>query len=136
MKNCNRCKQDLPLDSFNVKGTGYQPFCKKCQKAYHREWYSKNKAARIRQIKVRKTRLTAEHQERIRVIKSVPCVDCGGMFGYWQMDFDHLRDKNFNIATAAGAGLSWSAIEAEIAKCEVVCANCHRTRTFNRMKEP
>ncbi len=47
------------------------------------------------------------------------------------LEFDHLRDKAFAI----GASLpyrNWEAILAEIAKCDVVCANCHRRRTARR----
>ena len=47
------------------------------------------------------------------------------------LEFDHLGDKAFNI----GEGLrdrSWRAIVEEMAKCEVVCANCHRRRTARR----
>jgi hypothetical protein len=47
------------------------------------------------------------------------------------LEFDHLRDKEFGI----GAGLvqkGWETILAEIEKCEVVCANCHRRRTAQR----
>jgi hypothetical protein len=48
------------------------------------------------------------------------------------MDFDHVgEDKLMNIAKMAG--LSWARIEAEIAKCEVVCSNCHRIRTWQRL---
>ena len=44
------------------------------------------------------------------------------------LEFDHVRDKSFNI----GAGLpyrNWASVLAEVEKCEVVCANCHRRRT-------
>jgi hypothetical protein len=30
-------------------------------------------------------------------------------------------------------GFSWAAIKKEILKCEVVCANCHRIRTYDRL---
>jgi hypothetical protein len=48
------------------------------------------------------------------------------------MDFDHLHSKFKSISRLVSNGMS-SALEAEIAKCEVVCANCHRIRTHNRM---
>lgn len=49
------------------------------------------------------------------------------------MDFDHLGDKRFLISSAARRGISFDKIKQEIAKCEVVCANCHRNRTHMRM---
>jgi len=46
------------------------------------------------------------------------------------MDFDH-RDPNVkvdHVASMLSAGVN--KLEAEIAKCDVVCANCHRIRTY------
>jgi len=48
------------------------------------------------------------------------------------MDFDHRfpDEKSFNIGRDALAGrCSLEQLEREIAKCDVVCANCHRIRT-------
>ncbi len=59
------------------------------------------------------------------------CVDCGYKDAPESLDFDHVRgEKLFSLATKPGASLA--RLSAEIAKCEVVCANCHRIRTFNR----
>ena len=47
------------------------------------------------------------------------------------MDFDHINgDKNYNVGKLVGH--TRATIDAELAKCEVVCANCHRTRTKKR----
>lgn len=68
------------------------------------------------------------------------CVDCGYNEHPEALDFDHLRDKTKNVSTLAtqSGTVSWvrlqARLEAEIAKCEVVCANCHRIRTFRRRK--
>ncbi len=69
--------------------------------------------------------------ERISKYKEErPCTDCGGFYKYWQMQFDHLRDKEFAIGKMFG--MKWERILAEIEKCELVCANCHSTRTHMR----
>jgi hypothetical protein len=60
------------------------------------------------------------------------CVDCG-ITNHIVLDFDHLRDKKYNISRMIHDGFSWAAIKKEIAKCEVVCANCHRVRTHIRL---
>ena len=61
-------------------------------------------------------------------------MDCGGSFPPVCMDFDHVRgEKLFNIGSEARGGVGWERILAEVAKCELVCANCHRIRTYNRM---
>lgn len=48
------------------------------------------------------------------------------------MDFDHLFAKEDNIATMVYTGVALEVVRAEIAKCELVCANCHRVRTHVR----
>jgi hypothetical protein len=61
------------------------------------------------------------------------CTDCDKSYHSSVMEFDHIiNDKRFNIADAVRNGLSIKALEAEILKCELVCANCHRLRTFLR----
>jgi len=64
-----------------------------------------------------------------------PCSDCKREFRYYVLDFDHVGEKSFLISTAAKAGVSLERIAAEIAKCDIVCANCHRERTFKRLVE-
>jgi hypothetical protein len=48
------------------------------------------------------------------------------------LEFDHLRDKCFNIGEALPYR-NWASVLAEIEKCEVVCANCHRRRTARQL---
>jgi hypothetical protein len=46
------------------------------------------------------------------------------------MDFDHVRgDKLLNVSRLRNGRLAWWRLLAELKKCEVVCANCHRIRT-------
>lgn len=60
------------------------------------------------------------------------CVDCGYNGHPAALDFDHLPEfkKHRNIAQLANC--QWPTILEEITKCELVCANCHRIRTFRR----
>lgn len=58
-----------------------------------------------------------------------PCLDCGERDPI-VLEFDHVRGKKeSNVATLIHNTASIKRIQAEIAKCEVVCANCHRRRT-------
>ena len=67
-------------------------------------------------------------------MKDRPCADCGIQYPSWVMQFDHVRgEKKFDIAQASSA--SEKRLLEEIAKCEVVCANCHAERTYDRKKE-
>lgn len=46
------------------------------------------------------------------------------------MEFDHVRGtKRADISTLIRDGAAVHVLEAEIAKCVVRCANCHRRRT-------
>ena len=69
--------------------------------------------------------------EYIRELKNnTPCKDCNKKFPYYIMHFDHLKDKKFNIALNYHKSLE--ELKNEIAKCELVCANCHAERTYQR----
>ena len=62
------------------------------------------------------------------------CIDCGFVGPPQSLDFDHLPryTKVMNVAALCGKAVSEARLRAEIAKCEVVCANCHRMRTKGR----
>jgi len=60
------------------------------------------------------------------------CADCGEDYPYWMLEFDHLRDKSFTIGQFSSKTVDLEKIKIEIEKCEIVCSNCHRNRTFNR----
>ena len=66
--------------------------------------------------------------------ESLPCTDCQGYFPHYIMEYDHARgDKKYNVATIVGSrGIGAPSVIAEMAKCDLVCANCHKTRTFSR----
>lgn len=66
----------------------------------------------------------------ISSLKLAPCVDCQKTYHPCQMDFDHVKgEKDYSVSKMRMAN---SAILNEIAKCDLVCANCHRLRTFLR----
>jgi hypothetical protein len=79
-------------------------------------------------------RLVTEWRGKRRAIlleaKSKPCADCGVQYPPYVMDFDHKGDKKFNLGGALSRSLD--SLIAEIAKCDVVCSNCHRERTAVR----
>ena len=60
------------------------------------------------------------------------CVDCEVKYPYYVLDFDHTRGtKVANISQMLNT-YSVEDIFKEIDKCDVVCANCHRERTYKR----
>lgn len=64
---------------------------------------------------------------------SRPCTDCGGFFHPAAMTFDHLpgSTKRGEVSSLLYSGYRQVLMD-EIAKCELVCANCHAVRTFGR----
>jgi hypothetical protein len=75
--------------------------------------------------------IKARNHTIIRKTKNRPCMDCGRRYPYYVMDFDHVRGKKlFNIGQPAQRGAS--KLLAEILKCDIICANCHRARTHWR----
>jgi hypothetical protein len=84
------------------------------------------------------------YQNRVSIRKYImnkyegtPCMDCENVFPWCVMDFDHRPEetKSFVISRRG----PWlvnperiAEVEKEIAKCDLVCANCHRVRTRDR----
>jgi hypothetical protein len=77
------------------------------------------------------------HADVLDQIRSVPCADCGGRFAPCSMQFDH-RDPTTKVKAVMAmiSNFGLDRILAEVAKCDIVCANCHRLRTFQRRSKP
>ncbi len=107
---------------------------KKLKRKYDNAYYAKMTLER----KLHKQRQQNERRHKIVLFvfeykKTHPCVDCGEDDPI-VLEFDHLIQKNkeFNIADGCHGGFSLKKIINEINKCDVVCANCHKRRTFER----
>lgn len=74
-----------------------------------------------------------ERREWLNSLKEgKPCADCGQVYPPYVMDFDH-RDPPLKTRGVTNMLMySKERILAEIAKCDLVCANCHRVRTYGR----
>jgi hypothetical protein len=97
------------------------------QRPYNVEYYRRNRDLELQRVRVRQAGMV----ELLRDLRRVPCADCGGIFKPYQMDFDH-RDpatKSFNVMTGRAMLMSTAKVLAEVAKCDIVCVNCHRLRT-------
>jgi len=66
-------------------------------------------------------------------LKRKPCKDCRKTYPHYVMEFDHVRGvKHFSICTGWKKH-SIQVVKEELRKCELVCSNCHRIRTFSRL---
>ena len=131
MRRCSRCRESKPESDFGTRGKGrLQTNCRQCNAAYLREHYQANCDYYIRKARRFQVRRKQEHYPRLfAYFAEHPCVDCGETDPV-VLQFDHVRgEKAGNVGSMVAGGYPWSRIEAEIAKCEVRCANCHWRRT-------
>lgn len=112
-------------------------YSKEKQAQYSREiWYPAHKAEVIARSKQNTIKYRQALRDYVQNVKSNPCVDCKIVYPPCVMDFDHVKGtKSFSVSRAANAVVKLDLIKEEIAKCELVCANCHRIRTQNRRKK-
>ncbi len=133
-KRCSTCKRRRSTSTFNrnaAKPDGLQATCRDCGKVYSKAYY-KGHAPKMRK------QITAKNKERMNRVKRKvheylvdhPCVDCEES-DLVVLEFDHRdgEEKVTEIGTMLKNRYSWTRIEAEIAKCDVRCANCHRRKT-------
>jgi hypothetical protein len=62
------------------------------------------------------------------------CADCGGIFPSFVMHWDHLPGHVKIAEISAMVGRRREVVIEELAKCELVCANCHVMRTVTRAR--
>lgn len=133
---CHTCKSARKRLNTNTKvGHGnntmysYGCRCSSCAQAhrdYDHIYYRKNYEI-IRQRRVK-------HAVHMRKLKDAPCVDCGERYPHYVMDFDHVRGKKRRAVSNMGS-CSLQQIDLEAAKCDLVCANCHRERSHKRQPD-
>jgi hypothetical protein len=127
-KRCGRCRRDLPLDEFNRMGDGLQHWCRSCFRDYFRH---RGDVHRHQSRAARRKRVAAARRFIAAFLAEHPCVDCGEADPR-VLDFDHVGEKAALVSALAAWGAPPRRMEAEIAECEVRCANCHRRVTARR----
>jgi hypothetical protein len=132
-KLCSRCKESKSIAEFSKhtrSPDGLQSICKICNNKIGMDNYYQNKDRYKKLATLRQKDL----QAKVAKLKTKPCTDCQKTFDPVCMDFDHLPqfEKKWNICYMLRRHMRWKLIEAEIAKCELVCANCHRLRSKTR----
>ena len=134
MKVCTRCKNPKPLSAFakrTASKDGLASWCRECFADRAKVRYAENSAERDRINRNRKAARDRNQKNLREFLQGKSCADCG--FSDWRvLEFDHRdpEEKSFNVANMVRAW-SWKNILKEIEKCDVVCANCHRIRTYN-----
>ena len=137
MKVCRTCGVAKPPSEFRLRSreTGERDtICISCSRAYQHDWYVSNRDDVIERAHARRNRIRAENRLRAwAYLGELPCVDCGEPDPV-VLEFDHVRgEKKTEISRLISAGVAWSTIELELAKCEVRCVNCHMRRTARQL---
>lgn len=111
-KTCYRCRLDKPIDQFNTykptakPGKVYlQGYCKQCNK----------------EIKQETNKELLGHLSKL--LREGSCKVCGE--ADWRCLVWHHRDPTTKRHKMRDACISWSPFNAELAKVDLVCANCH-----------
>ena len=134
MKICSKCKilkEEIEFSFKNKTKNKLQSWCKECLQDHNRKTYIE-KPNRKEQVKSASKRYKAKMEEFLyKYLTSHPCVACG-QTNILTLQFDHLENKLFNIGSQATSS-SIETIEKEIAKCQVLCANCHSIKSAQQL---
>ena len=135
---CSGCERNLSPEAFYYRKNGKRKgkrdsICKECRSRYYRQ--NKNNIVFDNHRRLRKKLV----DEVTDAMKALGCVDCSQVYMPAAMDFDHVRGtKKFSISNISRSSVSDEEmlilLQAELALCEVCCANCHRRRTISRYK--
>lgn len=143
---CSRCHHEKLQVAFAIFRTRSgeirrRGICQACRGLYatenfehlqewRRTYNKKNRTAKRERDALRRAE-TKAYVDNLKT--STPCADCKRWFAAVCMDFDHVRGAKIkNIATMVASAYKLNLIKIEIAKCEIVCACCHRLRTQAR----
>lgn len=124
---CSKCcleKSTVEFFSNKKRTSGFDCYCKDCRREYSKKHYGMQKAYYKGK--------TNRNKEKIRQFVSTykqgkKCVRCG-FDNPIALDFHHRNpaDKKFAISRACISGIGKDRLDKEIAKCDLLCANCHR----------
>ncbi|QIG70587.1 putative recombination endonuclease VII protein [Rhizobium phage RHph_I1_18] len=142
MKFCKTCQQTKPLSEFYARKRakdGLQPRCKQCCSGVARTYYTDILRQHDRYDKItqsRKERTNRNRTFRESFLEGKSCIRCENA-DRRVLQFHHVDEstKSGNLADMWGGYASIQTIEAEIAKCEILCANCHAIETWDRRIE-
>lgn len=140
IKKCSKCLQNKSIFEFYQRKTGlrkgeFYEKCKICMKSRGVKYYLQNHDRQLMLANKRRKKAYFLKRDFIVKTKDKPCADCGKKYPFYVMDFDH---RDYHIKTREVSYMftrNWSLdkIMVEVDKCDIVCANCHRIRTYQRL---
>jgi hypothetical protein len=135
MSICNHCGVDKDPEEFNwrYKSLGIRhPTCRDCQHGHNKKYFEGDaKERHLAQVKDRKLAVRELAREYVLdYLSTHPCESCGETDPR-VLEFHHKYSKEYPVSVMINGGYPIHKIEAEIAKCIVLCANCHRKLTMD-----
>lgn len=124
MPKCNKCKIEKSESEFNFNKSKdrLEYHCKKCHSDYLKVHYQKNKEY----YKAKSTKRVSEIREWFQTYKiDLKCETCGENHPAC-IEFHHTKNKELEVSDTIANGWGKERILSEIAKCKVLCSNCHR----------
>ena len=103
---------------------------KEKQRAAQRAWAQKN-SEKMKEYRNKKRNTARRFIHSYKIENSV-CQDCQISYPPHMLDFDHVRGKKIDGIANMIKKANIDLIKEEMKKCEIVCANCHRHRTWIR----
>lgn len=102
------------------------------QKEAQRKSYFKN----IDKNRIKNKTYREKVREYVRTQKeSGSCKDCGVAYPYYVMEYDHIEDNKIRSVAKITSNGSMDQVIKEIAKCDLICSNCHKIRTWERIQK-
>ncbi|HYI44478.1 MAG TPA: hypothetical protein VE174_03325 [Actinomycetota bacterium] len=133
-KRCGRCGRHKSMEEFAWRRKWRNQrdnYCRPCRADYKQEHYAKNRQRYIDNAAKRTQKVVEERTLMLlEYFRNHPCADCGERDPV-VLEFDHLGEKNFALSYGI-RNHNWQRVLEEIARCDVVCSNCHRRRTARR----
>jgi hypothetical protein len=132
-KRCPNCGINKPWSAYSsqlLKEFRPSSYCRKCQRAYCKAHYRRNRELHNTGRYQRAKRERRQKREYIwNYLDAHPCIDCGEA-DIVVLEFDHVTGKkDRDVSVLVGTNATQEHLEREVAKCVVRCANCHRRKT-------
>ena len=129
-KTCSECKIPQLLSEFSYRSDKPHLLRSQCKQCLRDRANRNNAESKEQRRLIQEAKREPARQYVYEYFQTHPCVDCGES-NWMVLEFDHVHgDKLMNVSKMMAHSLDL--IIAEIAKCESVCANCHKIRTYAR----
>lgn len=131
-KTCRGCGIEKDITAFTYKDKASErrhARCRDCTRLQVRRHYANNRQSYLHKARRRDALMHAVYRREILAyLAGHPCVDCGESDPVC-LEFDHVHGQKIQAISELMRRHRWRALEQELPKCEVRCANCHRRKT-------